>query len=67
MIWIIVKYADGTGATAASSAPDARSTLDLMGMFFAENPDKAFHDGACVTEIKAIDPQNPSDYAEIRF
>ena len=67
MIWILVKYADGTGATTECDAPNARTAIDLMGMFFARNMDMAYHDGAGVAEIKAIDPHDPSDCAEIRF
>lgn len=67
MIWINVKYKDGTGAITQCDAPTASFALDLMSAFFADNFDMAHHDGAPVIKITAINTNNPTDYAEVSF
>ena len=67
MIWILISYQDGTGATTECDAASASAAIELMGLYFKEHMDAAYHDGACVASIKAIDPTNPADYAEIKF
>ncbi len=67
MIWINIKYKDGTGAITQCDAPNAGFALELMRTFFADHSDMAHHDGAPVSRMTAIDPSNPTDYAEARF